>query len=251
MTKADTARDLNQEFGDNQFRQYAYDFDYRMHDFMLRTFKPRLRQGSALELGCYHGAFTERLIGLYRDVTVVEGARDLLDIARRRVGAGVEFVFSRFEDFNPSKRFDAAFLLHTLEHLDDPVAILKRIGSWLSPKGLLFIAVPNAYAASRQIAVTMGLISHATAVTEGESLHGHRRTYSIDILMRDVKAAGLHIEDFGGILFKPLANFQFDRALADGALGDGYLEGCFELGKLYPELCASIYVICGPKGQTA
>jgi hypothetical protein len=45
----------------------------------------------------------------------------------------------------------------------------------------------------------------------------------------------------GGILFQPLANFQFDRALKDNIVGDDYLNGCFELGKSYPELCASVY----------
>jgi hypothetical protein len=125
------------------------------------------------------------------------------------------------------------------------VSLLRRIGSWLSPGGRLFVAVPNAYAASRQIAVAMGLIPYATAVTEGEALHGHCRTYCKETLQSDVRAAGLRTVDEGGILFKPLANFQFDRALKDGIVGDDYLNGCFELGKTYPELCASIYAVCG------
>jgi 2-polyprenyl-3-methyl-5-hydroxy-6-metoxy-1,4-benzoquinol methylase len=237
-------RDLNSEFADNAHRQYAYDFDYRMHDFMLRAFQPNLLPGRALELGCYHGAFTERLTKIYRDLTVVEGASELIDVARTRVGQDVRFVLSRFEDFEPQERFDAAFLLHTLEHIEDPVTLLRRIGSWLSPGGRLFVAVPNAYAASRQIAVAMGLIPYATAVTEGEALHGHCRTYCMETLRSDVQAAGLHTVDIGGIVFKPLANFQFDRALKENIIGDEYLNGCFELGKTYPELCASIYVVC-------
>lgn len=238
-------RDLNTEFADTEDRKYAYDFDYRMHDFMLRSFKPQLPAGRALELGCYHGAFTERLTKIYRDVTVVEGASELIEVARKRVGKNVRFVMSRFEEFQPAERFDAAFLLHTLEHLDDSVAVLRRIGTWLSPGGRLFVAVPNAYAASRQIAVAMGLIPYPTAVTEGEAKHGHRRTYCMDTLQGDVEAAGLRVLDKGGIVFKPLANFQFDRALRDGIIGDDYLNGCFELGKAYPDLCASIYVVCG------
>jgi 2-polyprenyl-3-methyl-5-hydroxy-6-metoxy-1,4-benzoquinol methylase len=238
-------RDLNREFQDNAHRQYAYNFDYHMHDFMLRVFEPHLLPGRALELGCYHGAFTERLARIFSDLTVVEGASELVDIARARVGNGVRFVLSRFEDFAPQERFDAAFLLHTLEHLDEPVSLLGRIRSWLAPRGRLFVAVPNAYAASRQIAVAMGLISHPTAVTAGEALHGHRRTYCLETLQSEIAAAGLQILDTGGVVFKPLANFQFDRVLKHGIVGDDYLNGCYELGKRYPELCASIYVICG------
>ena len=249
MTKDNSVRDLNKEFGDTENRQYAYDFDYRMHDFMLRAFKPHLRSGRALELGCYQGEFTRRLSAIFSDLTVVEGASELVEMARARVGNAVEFVHSRFEQFEPPKKFDSAFLIHTLEHLDEPVEVLRRIGSWLSPEGRLFVAVPNAHAASRQIAVGMGLISHATAVTEGESLHGHQRTYCMDTLKRDIKNAGLEIVDFGGVLFKPLANFQFDLCLRNKICDDGFLEGCFNLGKIYPDLCASIYVVCAPKNN--
>ena len=61
-------------------------FDYHMHEYMLRTFEPFLPKGRALELGCYQGAFTERLTALYDDLTVVEGASELIDVAQSRVG---------------------------------------------------------------------------------------------------------------------------------------------------------------------
>ena len=242
-------RDLNLEFADNQHRQYAYDFDYRMHAYMLKAFQPHLPQGRALELGCFEGGFTQRLMKIYPQLTVVEGSSALVDIARARVGGDVKFVCSRFEDYQPDAAIDAAFLIHTLEHIDEPVQLLARIGSWLSPSGRLFLAVPNAYAASRQIAVSMGLIPHATAVTEGEALHGHCRTYCLDTLKRDARAAGLRIEEFGGVLFKPLANFQFDRLLREGIINDDYLAGCYEVGKLYPELCSSIFVVCSSAAE--
>ncbi|APS82802.1 hypothetical protein AVM71_05715 [Piscirickettsia salmonis] len=46
----------------------------------------------------------------------------------------------------------------------------------------LFIVVPNAYAASRQIAACMGIIDYNHAVTESEKVHGHYSTFSLDIL---------------------------------------------------------------------
>lgn len=242
-------RNLNEEFTDNEHRQYAYDFDYKMHAYLLRTFQPFLPEGRAVELGCYHGMFTERLLGVYDDVSVVEGASDLIEVAKTRVGDRVNFHHSMFEDFTPAQPYDAAFLMHTLEHLDGPVEVLRKIGTWLSPQGKLFVAVPNAHAASRQIAVGMGLIDHASAVTEGEKLHGHRCTYSIDTLMADIKAAGLHVETFGGVMFKPLANYQLDASLQNGTIDDAFLEGCYVLGKRYPDLCASIYAVCTPAPQ--
>jgi 2-polyprenyl-3-methyl-5-hydroxy-6-metoxy-1,4-benzoquinol methylase len=237
-------RNLDDEFRDNIHRKYAYNFDYQMHGYMLRTFSATLTKGRALELGCFEGEFTKRLAGIYADVTVVEGASELVAEARKRVGGKVVFVHERFENFEPSILYDAIFFLHTLEHIERPVDLLRRIGSWLSKGGRLFLAVPNAYAASRQIAVAMGLIAYPTAVTEGEALHGHQRTYCLDTLKDDVRAAGLKLIDSGGIFFKPLANFQIDQAFQAGIITDDYLEGCFKLGKKYPDLCASVYAVC-------
>jgi 2-polyprenyl-3-methyl-5-hydroxy-6-metoxy-1,4-benzoquinol methylase len=217
-----------------------------MHGFMLRSFEP-LPPGHALELGCHHGEFTKRLVDRFRSITVVEGARDSIEIARENVGAGVQFIESRFEMFEPRRTFDAIFLIHTLEHLDDPRGVLQRIRAWLAPEGSLFIAVPNALAASRQIAVAMGLIPEPTTVTPAEFEHGHRRTYDLSALRAEVFASGLYLKSSGGVCFKPFANFQFDALLKSAIISEEYLEGCYQLGLRYPDLCASIYAICRRK----
>lgn len=240
------ARDLNREFADTDARKYAYDFDYRMHDYMLRTFEGKLPKGRALELGCFEGEFTRKLAAIFPDLTTVEGSSELIETAKTAARAGVKFVLSRFEDFEPQAKFDAVFLTHTLEHMDEPVDLLRRIGTWLTPNGRLFLVVPNANAASRQIAVAMGLIAYPTAVTPGEWEHGHRRTYDLPALSAHVAEAGLIAVETGGVFFKPFANFQFDKLIASGAIGEDYLEGCFKLGASHPDMCASIYAICAP-----
>ncbi len=244
MTRADASRDLDREHADSETRLYAYDFDYRMHGYMLRTFAPHLRPPHALELGCYKGAFTQLLADRFPRVTTVEGAPSLLAEARGINRDNVDFILSRFEDFEPGERFDSIFLIHTLEHLDDPVTILGRIRDWLAPGGRLFVAVPNAHAASRQIAVAMGLVASPTAVTEGEHNHGHRRTYDRASLLGHLEAARLRPVVEGGVFFKPFANFQFDAMMRAGVIGDDYLEGCYALGARYPDLCASLFAIC-------
>jgi len=134
---------------------------------------------------------------------------------------------------------------HVLEHLDNPVAILKRINDeWLSERGRLFIVCPNANAPSRQIAVKMGLISHNSAVTPAEKEHGHRITYSLDTLERDAVAAGLNVVHRSGIFFKALANFQWDKLLLTDIISKEYLDGCYKLGQQYPDLCSSIFLLC-------
>jgi 2-polyprenyl-3-methyl-5-hydroxy-6-metoxy-1,4-benzoquinol methylase len=238
-------RRLEDEHADTGDRKYAYDFDYRMHNYVLRRLESHLRPGSALELGCYHGTFTRHLEKRYADLTVVEGAADLIEIARAAVSGRVKFINTLFEKFTPDAEFDAIFLIHTLEHLDEAIQQLTRFRSWLRQgSGRLFVVVPNAHAPSRQIAVEMGLISHPTAVTDGELAHGHRRTYALDTLTRDCRAANLNVIDRGGVFFKPFANFQLDGLLKSGVVSEAYLEGCYQLGMRYPDLCSSIFAVC-------
>lgn len=248
MNQPQKVRDLNKEFADEDDRKYAYDFDYILRDYMMDTFAAFLPKGRVLEMGCYKGEFTKKLCKHYSDVTVLEGASDLIAEAKKNVGKNVRFIEGMFESVKLDEQFDAIFLSHTLEHLDDPIPVLKRIRQWLTPTGRFFLICPNANAPSRQIAVKMGLITHNSAVTEGEAKHGHRCTYSLDTLERDARLGGFDIQHRGGVFFKPFANFQFDRLIAEKIIDKAYLDGCYQLGQIYPDLCASIYLICG-KGK--
>lgn len=239
-------RDYNAELQDTAVRRYAYDFDLEvMHGYMVRSFAPFFQDGSLLELGSYKGDFTKRLLPYFGDVTCVDASGDAIEAARPELPASVVFVQDRFEDATLPRRYRNVILTHVLEHIDDPVALLRRIGDeWLEGDGRLFLACPNANAPSRQIAVNMGLITHNDAVTADEAEHGHRRTYSLDTLERDARAAGLTVVHRSGIFFKALANFQFDRLLASNTISAEFLDGCYELGQRYPDLCASIFLVC-------
>jgi 2-polyprenyl-3-methyl-5-hydroxy-6-metoxy-1,4-benzoquinol methylase len=242
----DRIRDYNEELKDTVDHKYAYNFDLDvMHLFMLRSFTPFFRRGSLLELGSHKGDFTRRLLPYFNDITCVEASDEAIAIARNKVRDKVKFIKSLFETASLPNQYDHIVLTHVLEHLDDPVLVLKRVNDeWLSDEGRFFLVCPNANAASRQIAVKMGLISHNSAITPAEAEHGHKMTYTLDTLERDAKAAGLTVVHRSGIFFKALANFQWDRLLETDIISSEYLEGCYQLGQKYPDLCSSIFLMC-------
>ena len=242
----DVKRNYNTEIKDTDDHQYAYGFDFDvMHPYMIRSFEPFFNKGSLLELGSFKGDFTRRFLPYFDDVTCVEASQVAIDEARQRLGSQAKFIHSLFEKASLPKRYNNIILTHVLEHLNDPVLVLKRINDeWLAEGGRLFLVCPNANAPSRQIAVKMGLISHNSAVTPAETEHGHRCTYALDTLERDAVAAGLKVIHRSGIFFKALANFQWDRLLQTDIISKEYLEGCYQLGQQYPDLCSSIFLMC-------
>ncbi len=239
-------RNYDTETRDAQGHQYAYGFDFEvMHPFMVRSFQPFFRPGNLLELGSFRGDFTRRLLPHFSDITCVEASGEALAVGRSRVGDGARFVHSTFERASLPGRYDNIVMTHVLEHLDDPIGVLRRVNDeWLAEGGRFFLVCPNANAPSRQIAVLMGLITHNAAVTPAEMEHGHCTTYSLDTLERDAAAAGLRVVHRSGIFFKALANFQWDLLLKTDIVSPEYLEGCYELGQRYPDLCSSIFLMC-------
>jgi 2-polyprenyl-3-methyl-5-hydroxy-6-metoxy-1,4-benzoquinol methylase len=239
-------RDYNKELLDNDGRKYAYGFDIDvMHPYMLKSFEPFFKNGNLLELGSFKGDFTKRFIPYFNDITCVEASDEAIAVAQKEIGTRVKYINSLFESVDLPTKYDNVILTHVLEHIDDPVKVLKRINDeWLSDQGRFFLVCPNANAPSRQIAVKMGLISHNAAVTPAEKEHGHNITYTLDTLERDAKSAGLKVVHRSGIFFKALANFQWDKLLQTDIISKEYLDGCFELGQQYPDLCSSIFLMC-------
>ncbi len=241
-----TSRNYNQELKDAKDHKYAYSFDFDvMHAYMLKSFTPFFKNGNLLELGSFKGDFTKRFLPFFDSITCVEASDEAIALAKLELGEKVNYINSLFETANLPTKYDNIVMTHVLEHITDPIAVLKRVNDeWLSDSGRFFLVCPNANAPSRQIAVKMGLISHNSAITPAEKEHGHMITYSLDTLERDAKAAGLNVVYRSGIFFKALANFQWDKLLGTDVISPEYLEGCYQLGQQYPDLCSSIFLLC-------
>lgn len=242
----DLKRDYDKEFRDTKDHKYSYDFDFDiMHNYMIKSFEPFFRGKDVLELGSFKGDFTKKLLPYFSEISCVEASPEAIEYSKGILGDSVKFYNSLFEETTLTKKYNNIILTHVLEHIDDPVSLLRKIKEeWLADGGNLFIACPNANAPSRQIAVKMGLISHNSAITDSEKEHGHRITYSLDTLERDTNISGLNVIHRGGIFFKALANFQWDRLLNTDIISKEYLDGCYQLGQQYPDLCSSIFLVC-------
>ncbi|OJI04678.1 class I SAM-dependent methyltransferase [Polynucleobacter sp. MWH-Adler-W8] len=190
-----------------------------------------------LELGPAEGVMTELLITTGKSITVVEGSKLFCDDLKRRFSK-IDVVHCLFEEYVPSELFDTIILGHVLEHVEDPVAILKKVKSWVKPGGNIFAAVPNARSLHRQAAVDMGLLEEEAALNSLDLRHGHRRVFSPEDFRAIFLKANLKIDVFGGYWLKPISNGQIESSWTAQMIS-----AFMKIGERYPDIAGEIYVV--------
>lgn len=218
-----------------------------IRELVVRAFKPYLRGGRGLELGCSDGYMTQMLANNLEHLDVVDGSTNFLKEAKKRNLTNVNYHFSLFEEYTSSEQYDYVFASYIMEHVLEPSLVLKMVRQVLKPDGLLFMVVPNARALSRQLAIHMGLIPDLKALTENDLVNGHRRVYDRVYFNREIEQSGFESIAEGGLMLKILADFQLDKLIDDGMLQQAQIDGLYKLGLEYPDLCGSLFSICRPK----
>lgn len=144
------------------------------------------RTGTLLDVGCGTGEFLSRMRSLGWDPTGIDSDPGVVRQAKERFGINVLLTPAEKLEL-PLESFDAITLDHSVEHLHDPVAALKRCAGVLRPGGLMVIKTPN----------VEGL---------GHSRYGrswmhldpprHLQLFSQDSLLRCIRRAGLEAKSW-------------------------------------------------------
>jgi len=161
-----------------------------------------------LELGYGDGTWTEQLIQRYGVSYVVDASQKLLDQAKHLYGPKIHCFLSLFEEFSPPKDlfFNTIVATHVLEHVDDPVFLLRCCKNWLALDGVILIIVPNATSIHRELAVMMGIQKSVYDFSPRDIEVGHQRVYDLPLLRSHVQDAGYDILLERGLFLKTLPN---------------------------------------------
>ena len=191
---------LNNEISDKQF-------DKRFHQLCFEWIKTYLKPGCrVLELGYGEGNVTKELLSVKASVEIIEGAKLLVDEARKKYRSNVTVHHSLFSEFVPSKPYDVILATNILEHVSEPVQTLDHIKRWCSPETYLVITVPNSESIHRRLAVLMGIQPKLNTLSKRDHLVGHQRVYNYNELIKEVTDAGFSLIESKGFLLKVLPN---------------------------------------------
>ncbi len=144
--------DFRQRLAATLLRTYGYDQApaFPLPAFLARPLAyirgwvwtpPPAPPGRLLDVGCGSGAYGARLLSLGWRVDGVEPDPVAAERARQ---AGLQVQTCAIQDAElPPARYDVATFWHALEHLDDPVAALRRVRPALAADGVVLLEIPN------------------------------------------------------------------------------------------------------------
>lgn len=216
------------------------------------------RGESLLDMPCGDGALTAMMVPRFRRVVGIDASSKHLALAKENLPTA-ELHEALIEDFMTDERFDTITMINILEHVVDPLQVLRKAADLLSDNGVLLVHVPNAMAINRQLAVLMGTLTECEELSPFDiQVVGHRRAYSLHSLCEDIRRVGLKVSATGGVFYKILSTPQMDWFLKNGLWKDGgfgwgrvggpekdwkaeFCRASYELGKQHPEDCNIIY----------
>jgi 2-polyprenyl-3-methyl-5-hydroxy-6-metoxy-1,4-benzoquinol methylase len=101
---------------------------------------------------------------------------------------GHAYFCGRFEEFETPDKFDVILMLNLIEHVADPVGVLQKAQSLLSPDGRIYIKTPNFRALDAKI------FRHRS--WGGYHCPRHFVIFSRDSIYRAMTASGLRVTQF-------------------------------------------------------
>ena len=200
------------------------------------------RGKTCLELWSADGEGTKMLVPYFQRIVAVDGSSEAIEWAKEFIGLvdNVEYICSYFEDLELQEKFDTVMLTHILEHVDNPVEVIRIAKKFLKADWILIADVPNAKSIHREIGVRSWFIPTIYSLNSADISIGHQRVYDLESFSVDLELAGMKIIKKWWLFIKTFSNKQIE----DMQLSDSVIQALSDVGLMYPEIAAEIFCIC-------
>jgi len=161
----------------------AENYWFRRHLAVYEWVAERVAGLDVVDMACGEGYGTNALAGRARRVTGVDANPEAHEHARLKyTRPGVRFERDLVERF--AQECDAVVFLQTIEHVEDPVAILRHFRDMLRPGGAAYVSTPN-------------LLTLAPPGAEKSDNPWHLREYRAEEFRALCREAFDHVELYG------------------------------------------------------
>lgn len=134
---------------DEKYNRYNSNHLYKIQQIQLAllNFLQENNEGyEILELGGGTGVHASFLINQFpktiRRFTLSDISKEMLDIARTKLGDNVEYLVSTAESIATNNLFDAIYVSGAMHHFSDPKLSIKSIWEHLKPGGIVVVCEP-------------------------------------------------------------------------------------------------------------
>jgi SAM-dependent methyltransferase len=122
----------------------AENYWFRRHQSVYEWIASRVRGGHVIDMACGEGYGSDVLARSAASVLGVDANPEAHEHARLRYRrANLRFERGMVEAHGEPYAYDAVVFLQTIEHVQDPVAVLAHLRSLLTPDGVAYVSTPN------------------------------------------------------------------------------------------------------------
>jgi SAM-dependent methyltransferase len=122
----------------------AENYWYRRHLAVYEWIGARVIGQRVLDMACGEGYGSAVLARGAESVVGVEANPEAFEHAKLRyTRQGLRFERGMVENHGEPGSYDAVVFLQTIEHVHDPVAVLRHFRSLLAPDGVVYVSTPN------------------------------------------------------------------------------------------------------------
>jgi len=188
---------------------YVRDMIDQHWDLDEQGFRP-LEGKSALDVGCGAGLLAEPLARLGAQVTAIDAAPELIEVAKAHAagsGLAIDYRATAVEEL--SSHYDLVTSMEVIEHVADPQAFIHSLAARLAPGGLMILSTPNRTAWSKLLTITLG--EGVGKIPKGT--HDFDKFIDPESMRGLLAQAGLEVIDFEGIAMSPMRGLHLSEDL--------------------------------------